>query len=303
MIKAEFKSYGSYTTDSVSQWDLNQKLTISGLNINVAPVLAFSCFGMYESIIVQSKLSNGVIICDVPNAILQFGKNLNVDLCSETGGQYKAFEKMIIPVNRRKKPSDYLFTDNVPLYTAESIKADLQELLNNTPYMTIDKESADLPVHTINDDEIGVASTWSSEKINGKIQEVFQNASNGKSKLATAIGNEATADMTWDQLAGKVLQFDFQSKSSEGTVYFNKAFDNVVVWIVAGANYGIDMTGFVKIKHMDGAVQDEYEMKGGGDNASYGINADGTQVHAKMYPPNDTHTICYYYSYQIGYNN
>lgn len=181
---------------------------------------------------------------------------------------------------------------------------EMQKHLDNTPYMTVEEgELADFPVHTINDDEIGVASTWSSEKINGKIQEVFQNASNGKNKLATAIGNGATADMTWDQLAGKVLQFDFQSKSSEGTVYFNKAFDNVVVWIVAGANYGIDMTGFVKIKHMDGAVQDEYEMKSGGDDASYGINADGTQVHAKMYPPNDTHTICYYYSYQIGYNN
>lgn len=143
MIKAEFKSYGSYTTDSVSQWDLNQKLTISGLDIDVAPVLAFSCFGMYESIIVQSKLSDGVITCDVPNAILQFGKNLNVDLCSETGGQYKAFEKMIIPVNRRKKPSDYLFTDNVPLSTAESIKADLEKEINSNKTYT-DKVKAEL---------------------------------------------------------------------------------------------------------------------------------------------------------------
>lgn len=303
MIKAEFKSYGSYTTDSVSQWDLNQKLTISGLDINVAPVLAFSCFGMYESIIVQSKLSNGVIICDVPNAILQFGKNLNVDLCSETGGQYKAFEKMIIPVNRRKKPSDYLFTDNVPLYTAESIKADLQELLNNTPYMTIDEESADLPVHTINDDEIGVASTWSSEKINGKIQEVFQNASNGKNKLATAIGNGATADMTWDQLAGKVLQFNYQHKSGEGMVYFDKAFNNVVVWIIAGGNYGEDWTGFCAIKHMEGATKDEYEIKAGTDDvSSYGIKSDGSQAYAKTYPANETHNTCYYYCYQIGYN-
>lgn len=180
----------------------------------------------------------------------------------------------------------------------------MQEQLDNTPYTIMGEgEELDLPVYTINDAETSTASTWSSEKINGKIQEVFQSASNGKSKLAAAIGNGATADMTLEQLAGKVLQFDFQKKESDGTVYFDKAFDNVVVWIVAGANYGIDMTGFVKIKHMDGAVQDEYVMKGGGNDASYGINGDGTQVHAKMYPPNDTHTICYYYSYQIGYNN
>ena len=97
---------------------------------------------------------------------------------------------------------------------------EMQEHLDNTPYMFLEEEEKDLPVYTIDDTEISVASTWSSKKINGKIQEVFQNASNGKNKLATAIGNGATADMTWDQLAGKVLQFNYQHKSGEGMVYF-----------------------------------------------------------------------------------
>lgn len=185
MIKAEFKSYGSYTTDSVSQWDLNQKLTISGLDIDVAPVLAFSCFGMYESIIVQSKLSDGVITCDVPNAILQFGKNLNVDLCSETGGQYKAFEKMIIPVNRRKKPSDYLFTDNVPLSTAESIKADLEKEINSNKTYT-DKVKAELK----ND----------NKTLNGRIDTILTGTVN-TTKLVTVhsatIRNNSASDLTF----------------------------------------------------------------------------------------------------------
>lgn len=185
MIKAEFKSYGSYTTDSVSQWDLNQKLTISGLDIDVAPVLAFSCFGMYESIIVQSKLSDGVITCDVPNAILQFGKNLNVDLCSETGGQYKAFEKMIIPVNRRKKPSDYLFTDNVPLSTAESIKADLEKEINSNKTYT-DKVKAELK----ND----------NKTLNGRIDTILTGTVN-TTKLVTVhsatIKNNSASDLTF----------------------------------------------------------------------------------------------------------
>jgi hypothetical protein len=180
---------------------------------------------------------------------------------------------------------------------------EMQEHLDNTPYMTIEEESADLPVHTINDDEIGVASTWSSEKINGKIQEVFQSASNGKSKLAAAIGNGATADMTWDQLAGKVLQFNYQNKSGEGMVYFDKAFNNVVVWIIAGVNYGEDWTGFCAIKHMEGATKDKYEIKAGTDDvSSYGIKSDGSQAYAKTYPANQTHNTCYYYCYQIGYN-
>lgn len=51
---------------------------------------------------------------------------------------------------------------------------EMQEHLDNTPYMTIEEESADLPVHTINDDEIGVASTWSSEKINSILMSEWQ---------------------------------------------------------------------------------------------------------------------------------
>lgn len=181
---------------------------------------------------------------------------------------------------------------------------EMQEHLDNTPYMTVEEgEAEDLPIHTINDDEIGVASTWSSEKINGKIQEVFQSASNGKSKLAAAIGNGATADMTWDQLAGKVLQFNYQHKSGEGMVYFDKAFNNVVVWIIAGGNYGEDWTGFCAIKHMEGATKDEYEIKAGTDDvSSYGIKSDGSQAYAKTYPANQTHNTCYYDCYQIGYN-
>ena len=167
---------------------------------------------------------------------------------------------------------------------------EMQEHLDNTPYMFLEEEEKDLPVYTIDDTEISVASTWSSKKINGKIQEVFQNASNGK-------------NMTWDQLAGKVLQFNYQHKSGEGMVYFDKAFNNVVVWIIAGGNYGEDWTGFCAIKHMEGATKDEYEIKAGTDDvSSYGIKSDGSQAYAKTYPANETHNTCYYYCYQIGYN-
>lgn len=180
----------------------------------------------------------------------------------------------------------------------------MQEQLDNTPYTIMGEgEELDLPVYTINDAETSTASTWSSEKINGKIQEVFQSASNGKSKLVAAIGNGATADMTWDQLAGKVLQFNYQHKSGEGMVYFDKAFNNVVVWIIAGGNYGEDWTGFCAIKHMEGATKDEYEIKAGTDDvSSYGIKSDGSQAYAKTYPANQTHNTCYYDCYQIGYN-
>lgn len=181
---------------------------------------------------------------------------------------------------------------------------EMQEHLDNTPYMTVEEgESADLPVHTINDDEICVASTWSSEKINGKIQEVFQNASNGKNKLATAIGNGTTADMTWDQLASKVLHVNYQKKSGENGVYFDKAFNTVLLWAVAGANYGDDRTGCIIANGLaDGNDKINIMPMNSDSDTSYSLVNNGNQLFAQTHPANATHNTCYYYCYQIGYN-
>lgn len=130
MIKAQFKSYGSYVTDSVYQWDLNQKLSISGLVMSSAPVIAYSSKAVKKAIIVQSKIVDGVINCDIPNALLQFDNDITAHLCSLENKQYKAVEKMIIPVIKRAMPADYLFTDNVPILTYEAIEADIQHFYN-----------------------------------------------------------------------------------------------------------------------------------------------------------------------------
>lgn len=202
--------------------------------------------------------------------------------------------------------NEYQYKDEI----ARSQNQKFQEHLDNTPYMTVEGESADLPVHTINDDEIGVASTWSSECINGKIktidekiQEVFQNASNGKSKLATAIGNGATADMTWDQLASKVLHVNYQKKSGENGVYFDKAFNTVLLWAVAGANYGEDRTGCIIANGLaDGNDKINIMPMDSGSDTSYSLVNNGNQLFAQTHSSNATHNTCYYYCYQIGYN-
>lgn len=50
------------------------------------------------------------------------------------------------------------------------------------------------------------------------VNECFQNASDGKSKLAAAIGNGATASMTWDQLISKVYKPLIYTKNTNFTV-------------------------------------------------------------------------------------
>jgi hypothetical protein len=121
MIKANFKSYGKFLVDFVYQWDLNQDLNINGLTVTSAPVIAFSNNVMKEAVIVQSRYENNAIVCEIPNALLQFDRDITAHLCTMINGQYKAYEKLIIPVVGRAKPANYLFTDNVPIITTESV--------------------------------------------------------------------------------------------------------------------------------------------------------------------------------------
>ena len=214
----------------------------------------------------------------------------------------------------------------------ESVAAAMAEL-DKTPYAEIvEGEAEDLPVYTINDSETGTASTWSSEKItneiktvvnddetvktstwssekiNEKIDEVFQNASNGKKTLATAIGNGATADMTWDELANKTLKVNLQHKetTSKDGVYFDKAFDNVILWVVVGTNSEYERTASVK-------EVGSYTDKWGGtldvvtqantDKVTYSFtDTNKTKLHAKMYQTSSDSTETWYDCYQIGYN-
>lgn len=130
MIKAEFQKYGSYTTDSLYQWDLNQELQFVDTDISVAPVIHFCNRKSKESLLVQSTLTEGIITCPVPNVLLQEPFDIIAYIVSMEAQKATTLFKMLIPVNRRLKPADYEHTDNIPILTYEAIKADIQHFFN-----------------------------------------------------------------------------------------------------------------------------------------------------------------------------
>lgn len=128
MIQVNFSGYNDYVTDSLHQWDLNQELTIHGLGVAVAPVIVFANRNISKGIVVQSKLENGVITCAIPNALLQFACDITAHLCDENYKEYKAYECIKIPVIARVEPADYLYTDNVPILTYESVIGEMGQI-------------------------------------------------------------------------------------------------------------------------------------------------------------------------------
>ncbi len=111
MIKANFNAYGSYVTDSLYQWDLNQVLQVIGLRLDVAPEVHFANADMDRAIPRQATLENGVMKVNVPNTILQHPLRIHAYIGIYEGDTFKVVEKVEIPVIPKKRPTDYVFED------------------------------------------------------------------------------------------------------------------------------------------------------------------------------------------------
>ena len=112
MIKANFNSYSSYVTDSLYQWDINQILTVNGLNLEVAPEVHFSNSNMDRAIVRQSVATDKGFNVDIPNSLLQDPLTIRAHVGIYEGNTFKVIELVEIPIIARTKPLDYKIEDS-----------------------------------------------------------------------------------------------------------------------------------------------------------------------------------------------
>lgn len=111
MITANFKSYASYVTDSLHQWDLNQVLQVSGLNLTTVPEVHFSNANTGRAIVRQATMTDHVVSVGVPNSLLQDPLRIYAHIGIYEGETFKVVELVEIPVIPRKRPADYQIQD------------------------------------------------------------------------------------------------------------------------------------------------------------------------------------------------
>lgn len=135
MIKANFKAYANYFTDTLYQWDINRNLVISGLNISTAPEIHFSNANMDRAIVRPATLVDNVVTVQIPNSILQSPLLINAHVGIYEGDTFKVIEKIEIPVISRPRPLDYkLENTDEELYSFSKLEnqiANLQATVDN----------------------------------------------------------------------------------------------------------------------------------------------------------------------------
>jgi glycerophosphoryl diester phosphodiesterase len=123
MIKANFKTYATYVTDSLNQWDLNQVLQVTGLNLTTVPEVHFSNANTDRAIVRQATMANQVVSVGVPNSLLQDPLRIYAHIGIYEGDTFKVVELVEIPVNPRKRPADYqIQTDDEEVYSFKQLE-------------------------------------------------------------------------------------------------------------------------------------------------------------------------------------
>ncbi len=108
MIKANFNAYNKYITDSLYQWDKNQVLNVTGLNLSVTPEIHFSNTDMDKAIVRQATLKSGIVSVQIPNSLLQKPLTINAHIGIYEDGTFKTIELVQIPIIPKKRPGDYV---------------------------------------------------------------------------------------------------------------------------------------------------------------------------------------------------
>lgn len=111
-IRANFKTYASYVTDSLHQWETNRVLTVTGLNLTVVPEVRFWNANTGGAIVRQATMKNHVITVGIPNSLLQDPLRIIADVGVYEGEEFKIVERVEIPVIAGKRPIDYHLEDN-----------------------------------------------------------------------------------------------------------------------------------------------------------------------------------------------
>ena len=149
MIKANFNTYASYVTDSLYQWDLNQVLSVTGLNLAVVPEVHFSNANTDRAIVRQATKVDQVVSVGIPNSLLQEPLRIRAHIGIYEGDTFKVVELVEIPVIARKRPSDYQIQDSdEEIYSFQALENAIANMVKVSDFNT-NKASINASISTL----------------------------------------------------------------------------------------------------------------------------------------------------------
>lgn len=98
--------------DGLTQWDYGQKIKICGLNIQADTEIHWTLSGDDETTINIGKYDNGSLIADIPDMLLQDGRDIRGYVYYTDLKEGKTIRTVIVDVKRRARPEQINIPEN-----------------------------------------------------------------------------------------------------------------------------------------------------------------------------------------------
>ena len=124
----------------LTQWDYNQTIVLSGLELDTVPEIHFSNARMQRAYSVDGTVSGNGVVVRIPNILLQDdGAIILYAYYVYADGSARTKGALIIPVDARPKPVDYVYTEDETGYKswselaaeARELMAEMQDIVNS----------------------------------------------------------------------------------------------------------------------------------------------------------------------------
>ncbi len=118
----------------LTQWDLNRTITIRNCKYKTTPIIHFAHIDDEKSLVVTGddvELVNGNLKINVPNILLQSNENIVMNIFVNLEEESKGInvDTIIISVQEKPQPNNYIYEDNVELIELSTLKLELQNAI------------------------------------------------------------------------------------------------------------------------------------------------------------------------------
>lgn len=150
-MTAVFKDINGAKRDFLWQYDKGQILVIEDLDIDISPEVHFATSSSEEAIVVTGSFQDGVLKAPVPDALLLEARKITIYLYINgaiTGETIRSFDIFIRP---RKKPCDYIYTDDMYVIDVQSVNDGVTKYLDTHMELVEDVIINYTTVHLVDD--------------------------------------------------------------------------------------------------------------------------------------------------------
>lgn len=113
------------------QWDINQKICISGIETSPLPEIHFWACRLSKALVVPTKAYGDMVVADVPNILLQVAEPITIFIYKKTGEDgHRTSDAIRCPVCARPQPEEYEYEDNIEYTSWVELTEEARELLD-----------------------------------------------------------------------------------------------------------------------------------------------------------------------------